>query len=118
MGDVSRTVREVSQLVQVLTNCSSADAERASAEICRTPGAVELLASACGLSFGVLGTGGTITVAGGGATIALGGVGVPVWALGISLGALGGLGVKRFCLAVVNQTGLSIDQALKIYLSK
>ena len=106
-------IRDVSDLVEVVMGCSSSEADRVGAAICRSPEAAQKLAMACGVSVGAFGAGGMLTVVGqGGALVG----GVPIWAIGVALSSAGGLGAKRFCSALANQTGLSVEAAMRMYL--
>jgi hypothetical protein len=111
-------IRTVTDLYQVITGCSSADAERASAAICQTPGAAKALAVACGVSTAGVGAGGLLVVTGQSATVSGIGAstGIPVWAIGAALGTVSGMGAKRFCTALQEQTGRSVAQAMQMHL--
>ncbi len=112
-------VNDISDIVQVITGCSSTDADRVGARICQTPEAAHLLAIACGTSVVAVGAGGMLTVAGKVATASGGGTmaGVPMWAIGAALAGAGGLGAKRFCAALVDQTGMPVAAAMQAFLA-
>lgn len=95
----------VAALMMILTDCSSADAEKASQAVCQTPEAVSILATACGVSTAAVGGGGRVALAGlgtGNLLVAAGGAGV---------GMAGVLGAKRFCVSAVNQVRNGFNHA-------
>ena len=103
----SVTTGKISQLVRVLSNCSSSDADVAADRICQDPESIALLGMACGLTTAMAVQGVTATKA---AAIA------QAWPMVISGAIFTGVNVyaaKRFCTAVVSQTGSAIDNASK-----
>ncbi len=97
-------VRTVADIVQVVTQCSTAEANAAELQICKSPGAISTLAMACGISKSAIGLGGTLTVAGAsGGSLILGGV--------VLTGA-GLLGAKRFFKSIVDQVTENLNGAL------
>jgi hypothetical protein len=95
---------KVKELVQILMDCSDADADTASKAICKSPEAVILLGAACGLSTYVATTG---------ATTAKAAAAVQVWPAAIGAGALSGAGLlaaKRFCGAMLKQSASGISR--------
>ena len=98
----------VAALLSVLTNCSSGDAERAAQAICRTPEAIAVLASACGASKYAVGAGGVGTLVG------LSTGTLPLAAASAGVGAVGALGVRRFCHAAVEQATKGVGDAARI----
>jgi hypothetical protein len=96
----------VSDLVRIVVNCSSSDANVAADKICSDPEAFKLLAVACGLSTAAVGQGGRLIVAGNAV--------VPsVTLTGVVLAASGLVAAKRFCGALIRQTGREINDATK-----
>ena len=98
----------VAALLSVLTNCSSGDAERASQAICQTPEAISLLASACGASKYAVGAGGVGTLVG------LSTGTLPLAAAGAGVGAVGALGVRRFCNSAIEQATQAVGNAARV----
>jgi hypothetical protein len=120
MSETLERIHDVSDLVQVLTGCSSADADRAGADLCKSPEALALLAQACGISTGAVGFGGLVTIVGaaGAASGPVAVAGVPVWAIGLGLTSVSVLSAKRFCSALVRQSGMSVDDAMNLYFKR
>ena len=99
-------IRSVSDLVQVLTVCSSEDADMAADRICQDPEVFGLLATACGLGTAAVGYGGKLVIAGN--------VTAPMVTFsGVVLAAAGVATAKRFCGALVRQTGHQIQSTTK-----
>ena len=98
----------VPALLMHLINCSSGDAEKASQAICRTPEAIAALASACGASKYAVGAGGVGTLVG------LSTGSLPLAAAGAGVGAVGALGVRRFCNSAVEQATQAVGNAARI----
>jgi hypothetical protein len=103
----SLTKSKVAQLVKVLANCSSSDADLAAEKMCRDPESIVLLATACGLTTVMAVQGVTATKA-----AAL----VQAWPMVIAGAVFTGANAyaaKRFCVSVVKQTGSAIEHSSK-----
>ncbi|RYD19450.1 MAG: hypothetical protein EOP88_18900 [Verrucomicrobiaceae bacterium] len=100
--------QKIAKIFRILTDCSSADADRASQAVCQTPEAVALLVLACGAS---------TKAAVDGASVGLQMATIQAWPAAIAAGALSGagmLGARRFCTAVLEQT---LDGVRKVDIS-
>jgi len=100
---MDKLVKQVSKTVQVLVKCSSSDADIAAEKICQNEEALWLLAIACGV---------TVSMANHGRIATMASLAVQSWptvALGAAFTLANGYAAKRFCTAVVKQTGNKIS---------
>ncbi|MEO5684598.1 MAG: hypothetical protein ABIQ88_18295 [Chitinophagaceae bacterium] len=90
-------IRTIADIFKTALKCSSEEAKRMEMETCKSPASIAKLATACGISKMGVGFGGVLIV--GGATMPE----------GIALTAVGLMGVRRFCGAMINQSGNAIE---------
>ena len=98
--------QKVAQLVRVLTNCSSSDADKAGDAICRDPESIALLGAACGLTANIAVEAATATEA---AAV------IQAWPLALGAAVWTGanvLAAKRFCTALVKQTASQVSASV------
>lgn len=102
---MDQTLVRFRDFVQVLTNCSGADAMNAENLFCSSPEARNALMLACGGSVAITTYGAFLVKVGGEVTLFTGGTGaptaVPAAAVGVALAGAGALGIKRYCLDLV-----------------
>jgi hypothetical protein len=100
--------------VQVITQCSPADAYDAENAFCSSPDAQKAFLVACGGSMITTVYGAYLFRVGGTITLATGGTSapttVPAAAIGLVLATAGGFAVKRFCIDLVTKGIDSVSQ--------
>jgi len=102
MSDFNDLAKKVSKTVQILAKCSSTDADKAADKICQDPKVLALLAIACGLSVDIASQSLIATKA------SLAFQAWPTVILGSASTLANGYAAKRFCTAVVKQSGKKI----------
>ncbi len=107
---MDKLVKKVSKTVQVLVKCSSSDADVAAEKICQDPESLALLAVACGLTMDIA----TQSLIATKASLAI--QSWPTVALGGASTLANGYAAKKFCTAVVKQSGNVITNWDKSFL--